>query len=714
MITLDHLPEDILSTVIQYIPNQQDRVQLAHACQRLYTILVPYLWRNVVLADLAILGFLDLLHNINQSNKSVIVRTHDAIDFKSKTKRNAERLNSLFEITSKPLENNSKHQHLYWDMNVPPSLLSDIGRQLLNPYLLQSIYQLDILVNFDYGPVDSSISSKPTAELGEQKHASSIPKFSFLCQNVLRPSNFPHLESVILRYKMSHHNNHETANSEMKDALQQMDLVCGEFGQQITVCLINWSLPCLLDTLDECPHISSGIRKLTIPKLGKFLPVTKLKHKLNKLTDLSVGVYSATGMSDTLNIDTDNFRPFQHFVSQLKSLKTFDLFGIAVNCDAASLIPPSITDLDFPESGLFNSRYSGARLSLSLSLQNLKSLCIRFGYFSCDLPYSTSEIPFTNLESLKILHTCRKIDYSPLKLYDFYTAIFSKNPKIERLCLDLVYTMPIKAINTALCPSLRHLSLLNPTLDYSYPNSLDQLMGTLQGAKTLETLKLHVLGNSLGLPALVDFVCNSHMLEKVIIIQERTTSPGATIYNSLDNKTGNSSSSTTANYLEDFYRHDREASPEYLGSSSDDNNQEFISDLLLVEENLQTLNGLGFDESVINTRVSYDDLNIRLGFRRDYPVLVEPYFGQIRQNDDLLESGFHNVQPNVIELKKNLESGMLESIPQWQKYFKVIDIFTDKASMSEIKYLNSHPTEYTEVQCILPEIKKCHVRNQHS
>lgn len=713
MVQFTNLPEDLLLEILQHLPDKNDRQQLSQTCKRFNIVFVPYVWKNLIIPDLTVLEYL-----------KNIVSAKDAILFELETQKNSQRIDQLFDLKSKSSTSSARHSAIFCNNYLSASFLQSVEQRLVSPLILQSVNRFEMSVNPKY------LSPAPWKQFsGSQGSMSStfsnnIPnnsdlkptysEFSYLCDNILTPNTFPHLNNIVLHYTMTHNylSAHQ-AHIEMKKALHQIDSVCKGFNENISIDLINWLLHPLLRNINDCQSLPGCIRKLTVPKLEKDLPMVTFKHPLNRLTELSVGSCLSTWTMENIILQARNFKPFQYMVSQLGSLKTFNLLGVTSNCNLIDLIPHTATTLDVPQNGLFSpanhSNPFGASCT-NVHFNNITNLCIRLGNSVTKLPDHPSQIPFTNLLSLTVLHMRRKIDFTTQELNDFYAAILSKNPDIEQLCLDLVYIKPLNAV-TQYCTKLKKLSLLNPTLDYSYPDSYDSLMILLAGIKSLEYLKLHVLGTSLSFHALRNFVVKCKSLMTFLIIQESTklssytesVSTSGTL-STLLTMTNNSSESL-ANMFTDGNR-----SPDYLYDHSA-TNQELLSDLLLIEEGLQTLNNFDFDDLPINQQHQQqpaiaDDFhfNFATPSRQSPTTLVEPYFFQPRLVEDLSENGFKAVQPDPKELNDNLKKSMLESFEIWQQeYFKVLDQFSEEPSMPEIKYLNNFQTAYTVIQCLIPE-----------
>lgn len=736
MVTFIDLPEDLLLEILSHLPDQDDRLHLTHSCRRINKLLVPYVWRNILLPDLTVLDFL-----------KNIVSCKDVIRFDQETKKNSQRFNSIFDITSDPLSS-SRQNNLVWNY-LSENFLKSIENQLVSPFLLQSVRQLEMSVNTKYAPSNHShydysndFDSVATSSQTNKNHFSFDYvnhdnfshfnfNFSYICKNILKPQNFPSLKHLVLHYAMTHSfSTTEQACSEMKHAFLQIEPICKEFNQKITIDLINWLLRPLLENLDRFVYFPNCIYKLTVPKLDKSLPQVLLKDQLKNLNELSIGLCSSAWLTENSILEPRNFQAFQAFVSQLGSIKTLSLLGLVSTSNAINTIPQTVTRLDFPQNGLFGLAPPFPLNSSTTSpftyrpLDNVRTLCIRLDNSSTKLPSDLSQIPFTNLESLTILHMNRQVQYSEQQLSDFYSVMFLKNPHIEHLCLDLIYIKSIWAA-VAYCSKLKKLCLLNPTLYYSYPNSYDELMKLLAGFTTLESLKLHVLGASLRFQAMIDFIQNCTSLKTFLVIQEcskktevsspiaeSATSSDGSLSNLMTMANNSSESLTNIFSSQNDVLYGKFGSPEHFEDYDNTcTNQELLSDLLLIEESLQTLNNFNFDD------IQFNQLPLSTDFQNDLDVDMETrQTSAFRQaylhegrfiGDYSAKKGFRDVQLDIKELQENLSTCMFESFTTKQKsYLQILEHFLDEPSMAETRYFGDPQTSYTVFQCFVSKIRQ--------
>lgn len=179
------------------------------------------------------------------------------------------------------------------------------------------------------------------------------PKFENLCRNIIKPEIFPNLETLTLHYSMTYtFLSVERASVEMKAALQLVETICSRYNQMINIELMGWYLKPLLQMLNYLPNLSACLQSLAIPRVERDIECVTLNHKLNRLTNLSLGHYSSVLMVENVVVQPKNVQALAHFINQLDSLILFKVLGSS-DCLTTGLIPNSVNSLDFPLGGLF-------------------------------------------------------------------------------------------------------------------------------------------------------------------------------------------------------------------------------------------------------------------------------------------------------------------------------------------------------------------------
>lgn len=701
------LPQDLFVSILKFLPDQSDRLNLTATCKSLGSAITPHVWRNITLRDTSLTDYL-----------GGAISSKQAVEYDTAGKELARRHFGIFDSS---LQSSIYQGRILPCMpgqetpanstNVSVSFLLDIERGLIRPDILWSVKAFDLSVNTKYSGVSiyenlPEIVESVLLHSKEDDHSSSY-QFDYACNKILCPAVLPNLETLTVRYTLCYNASSQTILS----ATRNIDQVCQRYINNLNIDLLDWSLKSLLDNLTNLPNLSACLRSLNAPKVERDLEAVNINGDLPKLSHLSLGHYSSLLMTENVVAQPLNNAPLTSFICQLKSLVTLQVLGSPGQLDTF-LIPPSVKTLDFPPAALLENTENIAymadpvsKISLAHRLSNITSLCLRLDSSSLTLlPQFPSLIPVHNLDTLTILLQDSGPLISHSEILNFYAAILSANPELSILSIDAAcpQTLDIIAEN---CKKLERLSFHRPILD-TPDSTLNEALGHIGKIATLQSLVLSVLGPQIEFNSIARISSECRALYRFAILQETSRQ-----YKSCDSAPGAISivSTRSNSCSDDLFSSstDGSSSPESTLGDLDDDSHNLLQDMHLIEEGLKAISNFNFEDIEINDHIDYDDLNVELD-NADMTILNSLDFGghMVHPGAELpdpLGLARGDAEVNTPTSAAEPEICILEGFSEEQKKgFVILDQFKDISSRSLSSSQNSF---YTFIGCDINYIR---------